>query len=239
MEPHKKIQQSLEAYRPRIENGPFTYFKKAYAFATCFYEKEIDAIASVKFDDIAEDFFFREYIWVVHATGFSAKVVGTFMPRLLEAYGFRTSTWCGTQEYELVLEKVRYVVNNPPKIKAVWTVAKMVQEEIGSGKITWDAYKEKFLSTPEKLTQLPYIGKVTCFHLARNLGLLESVKPDLHLVRMAKHWNFVDCIKMCEAMRDHHQLETGIKLPLGIVDLILWYSASTFGTVDIRVEGDR
>jgi hypothetical protein len=37
---------------------------------------------------------------------------------------------------------------------------------------------------PEDLMKLPFIGKTTCQHLARNIGLQSCVKPDLHLKRL-------------------------------------------------------
>src|SRR5204862_28581 len=38
---------------------------------------------------------------------------------------------------------------------------------------------------PTWLTRCPYIGPVTCWHLAKNVGM-DVVKPDRHLVRMAQ-----------------------------------------------------
>jgi len=96
----------------------------------------------------------------------------------------------------------------------------------------WEAWRQDRLSSPELLRRLPYVGPVTCFHLARNLGMLECVKPDLHLVRMAEHWGYPGCVEMCEDLRPDG-------MPLGIVDLILWYAASTFGTSGIRRAGSR
>lgn len=237
MEPRKIISSEMERYRPDVTLGALRYFEKACDFAFRFYKREIDSIASTKFENVSEDLFFREYIWVVHATGFSARVVGSFMPRLLEAYG--SIQRCSNQDLETVIEEARKVVNNPPKIKAVWTVAGMLYDNLITGKMTWPEFKRKYLSSPEALQELPYIGKITCYHLARNLGLLEFVKPDLHLVRMAKYWCFTNCIEMCIEMQANYQRIHGTLLPLGIVDLILWYTASTFGTLDIRVDGDR
>jgi hypothetical protein len=96
----------------------------------------------------------------------------------------------------------------------------------------WAEFRERMFTT-SALAELPYIGKVTCFHLGRNVGLLDCVKPDLHLVRMAEHWGFSDCTEMCKSMG------AGSGLPLGIVDLVTWYASSTFGTLEIKREGSR
>lgn len=229
MEPHKEL-PSTDGFEPDLEAGPAAYFEKAHAFVKEFYPEQLKAFSAVRFGDVDSDFFFREYAWVVHATGFSAKAVGKFMPRLIGAYGIWSDL--AEEEFDVAFERVMEVCDNRQKAKAVWTTAKLLAQEVGLAQGGWDGFKEARLSSPEKLQGLPYVGPVTCFHLARNIGLLECVKPDLHLVRMAEHWGFPDCVAMCEAMRPEG-------MPLGIVDLILWYAASTFGTLGIRKDGAR
>lgn len=227
MEPHKEL-SGVEEFRPHLSDGPELYFQKALAFTKKYYQSEMDAIASVKFNEVTPEFFFREYTWVVHATGFSAKAVGKFMPRLLEKYG----SWdkMAMEPFDDMFERVILVCNNPQKAKAIHKTSRLLKSEIYSH--GWEEFKNKKLSTPKMLADLPYIGGITCFHLGRNIGLLECVKPDLHLVRMADHWGFKDCVEMCEKVRPEG-------MPLGIVDLCFWYSASTWGTIEIRKEGSR
>ena len=229
MEPYKQISEK-EKFRPNLNDGPGPYFKKALSFAREFYQEEMDFISSIRFEDVAPGAFFREYIWVVHATGFSAKAVGKFMPRLEEAYGYWLDL--GLKEFDDAFVPVKPVCNNPQKAKAIHSMARMMGRELGQNKIAWSDFRQERLSTPEKLAKLPYIGKVTCYHLGRNIGLLECVKPDLHLLRMAEHWGFQTCEEMCRAVRPEG-------MPLGIVDLVFWYAASTFGTLEIRQEGSR
>lgn len=228
MEPHKHLDSSTERFRPSLDS-PRAYFEKAHAFAREYYSDEMDQIASVKQELVDSTYFFREYIWVVHATGFSAKAVGKFMPRLVEAYGpyFELAE----RTLDEAITRVKVVCNNPQKIKAVHATSILLRDGIKTR--GWDDFRKEKLSTPELLTKLPYIGKVTCYHLGRNIGLLDCVKPDLHLIRLAEHWNFPDCISMCKAMGE------GSGLPLGIVDLVVWYAASHFGTIDIRQDGAR
>ena len=234
MEPHKTL-SGIEA--PSLES-PQAYFDAALKFVQTYYPEQLKAFSSVKSDEVDSDFFFREYVWVVHATGFSAKAVGKFMPDLLSAYGWWNAL--AHKEFGDVMQRVAPVCNNPQKAKAVHATAKLMWDGVsGSGGIGWDKWKQDHLSSPDLLVKLPYVGKVTCFHLARNIGLLEFVKPDLHLVRMAKHWGFEDCVKMCEALQKHHADDSGEKFPLGIIDLVLWYSASHFSTLSIRQPGDR
>ena len=117
MEPHKKL-PSVEDYKPSFEAGAQAYFDKAREFVLKFYAAEIGAFLSVKFSEVDADFFFREYVWVVHATGFSAKAVGKFMPRLIGAYGIYDDL--AEEEFEIAFERVRKVCNNRQKAKAIW-----------------------------------------------------------------------------------------------------------------------
>lgn len=231
MEPHKDLPPGAEAFRPSFHNGPRAYYEKAMAFARKFYSDEVDRISSVKFDKVSPGFFFNEYVWVVHATGFRASVVGKMMPRLDEAYG--EWSFLGTEAVGTVVDRVKAVCNNPGKINAVHSTAKLMCKELVGERKPWSDFKSERLSSPELLSKLPYIGPITSYHLGRNLGLLDCVKPDLHLVRMAEHWGFRDCVEMCESMRG------GDDVPLGIVDLALWYAASTFGTLEIKKDGSR
>jgi len=231
MEPHKALDGGIEELRPSLGDGPKAYFLKSLAFARKYYGDEVDRISGVSLDSVTPEFFFREYAWVVHATGFSAKAVGKFMPRLMRAYG----EWgrCGREPFKKVMGRVRRVCNNPQKAKAVHSVAVRLSAELRDAR--WEDWRSENLSDVAKLGELPYIGKITRFHLGRNVGLLDCVKPDLHLVRMAEHWGFKDCESMCRKMREG----THDEVPLGIVDLVLWYAASTFGTLEIRKEGQR
>ena len=44
---------------------------------------------------------------------------------------------------------------------------------------------------------------------------------------------------MCQDVQKNHEETNRERLPLGIIDLAIWYSASTFSTIKIRQEGDR
>ncbi len=239
MEPHKDLASGTELYRPDIGNGPAEYFERAWTFVNRFYGEEVMAISSTRFDEVSPGHFFREYAWVVHATGFSAKAVGKFMPRLMSAYG----PWdlLAKEAFGDAFLRIKLVCNNPQKARAVHATARHMTARLFEDEkvVEWGEYKQEHLSSPERLMRLPYVGPVTCFHLARNLGLLECVKPDLHLVRLASHWGFQDCVKMCESMRDSHEADSGERVPLGLVDLAVWYLASHFGTIGLKVEGQR
>lgn len=227
MEPRKKLILS-EDERPPLDLGPVSYFRKALEFSERNYGPELKAAASVRIEDLTPEYFFKEYMWVVHATGFSASVVGKLVPRLSVAYG----PWfvLGTREFDVVWDRISPVCANRLKCEAIWKMATLMVENIGPDGSKWDDFKKSRLSDLGSLHKLPFIGPITCRHLGRNIGMLECVKPDLHLIRLASHFGFETCEEMCEAMRPEG-------MPLGIVDLVLWYAASTFGTTEIRGSG--
>ena len=225
MEIHKNLGSGTEKYRPNLDDGPSSYFQKAEIFAKEFYSEELTRISSTKFESVSPDFFFREYIWVVHATGFSAKAVGKFFDKLLNAYG--SYAILANEDFSTAWSRIQPVCNNKLKASSIHKMAKLMTSEFSD----WGTFKSTRLISPQTLAQLPHVGPVTCFHLARNIGILDCVKPDLHLVRMAEHWGFKDCDEMCLSIQKEYDY------PLGIIDLILWYSASTFGTLEIKKDG--
>lgn len=229
MEPHKSLPPEYVDLAPRPNFTFSDYFDAAVRFTRTYYGAEYQKIAGVSFSALTIDKFFSEYIWVVHATGFSASAVGKFIPRLMDIYVNPRKTV--SVSFSDLYENVRLVCNNPAKSKAIYKTAALLEDMEKTGR--WESYKNTVRSSPEVLAELPYIGKVTCHHLARNIGLLDHVKPDLHLVRLANHFGFSDANAMVKAMNMHAQL------PLGLADLCLWYYASTFGTTNLRIEGLR
>ncbi|ALA59352.1 hypothetical protein NITMOv2_2947 [Nitrospira moscoviensis] len=71
------------------------------------------------------------------------------------------------------------------------------------------------------LQTLPYIGSITAFHLAKNLGL-PVVKPDRHLQRIATVAGFSSPQELCQLISDH------LGEPVQVVDVVLWRYATLF-----------
>jgi len=68
------------------------------------------------------------------------------------------------------------------------------------------------------LEGLPFIGRVTKYHLARNLGL-DYAKPDRHLSRLASRYG-TDVQSFCEGI----SRQSGDRV--GTVDVVLWRAAN-------------
>jgi len=220
MELHRALNDH-EKFRPETREGFHTYYRQAKKFTLEFYSETYTRILETKFAEVSLERFFREYVWTVHTSGFSAKAVSKFWDPLITAYG---SPWSiDKMTLDEVIARVSPVVNNPSKIKSVWDTSKQLIR--GYHQWDWDEYKYLSCRTPDLLTQFNHIGPITKYHLARNIGLLDFVKPDLHLERMAKFWGYDSPLAMCKDAPD--------EAPLGLRDLVLWQAASTFGTLSM------
>ena len=154
------------------------------------FKEEIDMVESRTFDKMSKEDFFREYVFVVCNSGMKNQIA----TKIFEKY------------FEIGLD----AINHPGKNAAI------MQLEI--------YYKTWFnilqgIETDEKrlelLETLPFIGRITKYHLARNLGI-DCAKPDRHLKRIAEHFGYDDVQKMCLDISK----ETGERV--GTIDVILW-----------------
>lgn len=75
----------------------------------------------------------------------------------------------------------------------------------------------------EELEKLPFIGPVTKYHLARNLGM-DVAKPDRHLVRLAEHHGYNDVQKFCA------DIGNIVSERIGVVDVVLWRYCNLVGS---------
>jgi hypothetical protein len=128
------------------------------------YDKEIAWSEAVRPPENAENFFI-EYGWVVVNSGMKNQVAQKIWQRIKGALS------CSLP--------VRAVFFHPGKSKSIQEV--------------WDR-KEEFFQEYQRqpadklldwLQTLPWIGQITKYHLAKNLGL-DFCKPDRHLVRISR-----------------------------------------------------
>jgi hypothetical protein len=106
------------------------------------------------------------------------------------------------------------VFNHAPKIRAIGSLCERVANE-GFHKI-----RKKIKSGGvEFLRTFAFIGPVTSYHLAKNIGL-DVVKPDRHLVRLSQAAGFSSPKELCQVISD----TTGDSL--AVVDIVLWRYAT-------------
>jgi endonuclease III len=205
-----------------LDMGAEAYYQAATEFANQNYEEMVDRIYNTRFNMLPPDKFFDEYMWAVYVSGFRAKTISKIWSKLTTVYdqlGLIGDPY-DDELVSLVKQNAMKIFANERKVDAIIETADIIRNARNT--TSWEEFLYDSLSTPEKLQRLPFIGKITRYHLARNIGLLQYVKPDVHLVRMANKWGFDNPQVMCESLDG--------KKPAGIVDLILWLSASHFGT---------
>jgi len=163
--------------------------KKGYSDEISWYNNLPD------FEKLDKTFFFREYVWVVINSGMKNQV----------AEGIFKKFWNDGKNFNFE------AIKHPNKNKAVKRVFNRL-----------DFYFNHFLQSKNKLKflkNLPHIGDITKFHLAKNLGI-SVAKPDRHLVRIANLFEYDDVQKFCKKVSEL----TNDKI--GVVDLVFWRFAN-------------
>lgn len=164
------------------------------------YAEEIKWAENLKYCSNADDFF-GEYMWVVLSSGIKNQIARLIETRIRDAWekGEPTSSAFG----------------HKGKVKAI--------DEVSNHRVyyfqQWQQAQDKF----EYLATLPWVGHITKFHLAKNLGM-DIAKPDRHLVRIAQEYvadNYeMSCFELCRRISSI----TGLRV--ATVDLIIWREAN-------------
>ncbi len=145
-------------------------------------------------DDAFE--FFKQYMWVVLCAGMKEQVARKIERRIFDAWskGQSTSDAFGHVGKVTAIDVVR---NDRVMLFAEWC-------QLGRN-VYW-------------LLGLPWIGKITMYHLAKNLGV-DVAKPDRHLTRVANTYGLQFDV-MCKKLAH----ETGLRI--ATVDLVIWRAAN-------------
>jgi len=154
------------------------------------YKEEIYHVESLRFEYITPLQFFDQYVFVVLSSGMKNQVAEKIF------WNYRKN---GID-----------AIKHPLKKKAI-------REAEKNCKIWFKELRDK-LTDKERLDfleTLPHIGKITKYHLARNLGV-DCAKPDRHLVRLAERFGYSDVQQMCKEVSNI----TGDRI--GTVDVVLW-----------------
>ncbi len=173
------------------------------------YEQDIGwamELADVKPD---AHYVLSESAWVIVNSGFRYAVARKLWPGLRVAFrNFDPEQVVGG--CKAVRREALVLLNYPKKIDAILKIAGLIAlSDDGLQNIIADA------QDPPKLTRLPFIGKITCWHLAKVLGV-DCVKPDVHLTRAATMAGADSALELCEAIRD------ALGHRLTVIDTVLW-----------------
>lgn len=178
------------------------------------YGFEIDWQEKIKFANVSEAVFLRESAWVILSAGMRESVVRLKFKPITAAF----MNW----ESAATIAKLRRrcearaigIFAHVGKIRAICAAAERVAAE-GFSTI------KRLISSKgiDYLETFDFIGPVTRYHLAKNIGM-DVVKPDRHLVRMAAAAAFANPADLCGAIAD----ATGDRT--SVIDLVLWRFAT-------------
>jgi hypothetical protein len=160
------------------------------------FEKEINWVSNIP-ENFDKNYFFKEYSWVVINSGMR----NTVAERIYQRF------WKNSDIPDFK------AIGHNKKRDSMMRVYKGLDRYFF--RFTKSKNKLKFLQT------IPFIGKITKYHLARNLGL-DYAKPDRHLVKIAALFNYSNVQKFCEI------ISKAVNEKIGVVDLIIWRYATIF-----------
>jgi hypothetical protein len=174
---------------------------------------QVDWQEQLTLERVDERHVLREQAWVVLSSGMREAVVARLFDRVSRAF----CDWdaCAIQENPArCVAHALAAFAHPGKISAIATNCAMVATQ---GLEAWKHALRAY--GPTWLTRFQYIGPITCWHLAKNVGL-DVVKPDRHLMRMALASGRRDPTALCALFAS----VTGDRL--AVVDLVLWRYAT-------------
>ncbi len=162
------------------------------------YTNEIDIVNTRRFKDTTARDFLSQYCYVVINAGMRNQVAEKI--------------------YQKLCKEGSDTIGHEGKRKAIKTMS-----------ISYDSQFEKLKNCKtleeklEFLSNLKWIGDITKYHLARNLGI-DCAKPDRHLERLKVKYGFKDVQVMCKFIAE----KTNERI--GTVDVILWRYSNLFGS---------
>lgn len=155
-------------------------FEAARTYCEENYADELDwanSISPETFRNLRSKQFLSEYCWVVYASGFKVATIESIFPSLRSAFKeFELESLANMKSIKPVLA----IFNNERKAGAFLKGSKLIAKE------GFSAFKRRLQKEGiDMLEQLPGIGPITKYHLAKNIGLADEAKPDIWLERAA------------------------------------------------------
>jgi hypothetical protein len=174
------------------------------------YGADIAWQESVSLDKVTAQSFLREHAFVVLNSGMRAAVVARRWPAFRAAFADFADLDRILECRGAVRTEALAAFSYPAKVDACLTAVERMR---------WDGIDHVLAEVRASglvyLRTWPFIGPVTCYHLAKNLGL-PVAKPDRHLVRLAAATGRESAQALCEEISS----ATGDSVP--VVDVVLW-----------------
>lgn len=199
----------------RNPDSAIALYEVASAHVSFVNPTEIRWQQSRKASDFTETELLREAAWVILCSGFRETIVR-------QKFDYISLCFCDWESAALIMsapgacrKAALASIGNTRKMDAIIEVARSINA-VGFGTV-----KQRILADPiEELQDFPYIGPVTVWHLAKNLGF-KVAKPDRHLVRLCRMFGYSDVTEFCDVIAR----ATGETID--VVDTILWRYCAT------------
>lgn len=175
------------------ENECYNFYETAKNFVeNSDYADEPKTQKMINFNQVSAEQFFIEFAFVIFNTGMKNQIA------------------------QKMFEKFRDAGNDPNTVNHELKKAALIRG-LNENIIWFQELKRKTNDRDrvEYLQTLPFIGKITKYHLAKNIGI-DCVKPDRHLILLGKKFEFDTPRMMCEFIAS----KSGDLLR--VVDVILW-----------------
>ena len=185
-------------------------FEEAISYCEENYTDELEwakGIGPDTFKHLKSRRFLGEYCWVVYASGFRVSTIEAVFPRLRKVFkDFDLDALARMRSLSAVLS----VFNNERKADSFLKGSKKIAQE------GFSAFKGRLKEQGVcVLEELPGIGPITKYHLAKNIGFVDEAKPDIWLVRAAEACNTtVD--ELVAFLSEQYDLSRHV------VDVVLW-----------------
>lgn len=178
------------------------------------FADEIDWQHDLLFDDVTEGGFLREAAWVILSAGMRESVIRGKFLQISSAF----RNWVSAEQIVANKRECRRetmaVFANERKIDSIIKVAEEVSE-----KGFTEVRRLLEVDGITYIERLPFMGPATSFHLAKNLGM-PVVKPDRHLVRVAKKTGYPSPDALCR------EIAKVVGDKIAVIDLVIWRYAT-------------
>lgn len=156
----------------------------------------------------------KEAAWVILCSGFREAAVRAHFNYISLCFCDWESAAEIAKHQSVCVSTASARFSNWKKLSAIVSVAESVATQ------GFESIQRVILQNPiRELQRFPYIGPVTSWHLAKNLGF-DVAKNDRHLARIAERLGYKDAHGLCEDI----SAVTGE--PASVVDIVLWRFAA-------------
>jgi 3-methyladenine DNA glycosylase Tag len=170
--------------------------------------RQIRRLSPNTFKKMSVETFLGEYCHVLYTASFKESTVTKKFDQLRASFhDFNLDKICRMRTVANVLK----IINNRLKAEGFVKGAKLIQAE------GYENFKARVTASGmDGLRVLPFIKDITKQHLARNIGLADTYKEDVHLQRLARHHCATDVAELAS------YLAKATNNRQGVVDFVLW-----------------